>query len=351
MTRKIRVLIVDDSALIRQLLTKILSAERDIEVVGSAPDPVVARQMIKDLAPDVLTLDVEMPRMDGLAFLEKIMTLRPMPVLMVSTLTQAGAEPTVRALELGAIDYVAKPMMGLADGIASLGEELIAKVRTAAAARVRPLAPQNSARLSGPSFRASETVVAIGASTGGVEALHQVLRAMPADSPAILVTQHMPPAFTASFARRLDGACAVSVAEARDGARILPGHVYIAPGGLHLQLARSGANYVCSLNDGAAVSGHRPSVDVLFSSFARHAGSGAVGVILTGMGRDGARGLGEMRSAGARTIGQDEESSVVYGMPKVAMAEGAVETEVSLAKMAGEILRQSYEVMPRRIRI
>jgi two-component system, chemotaxis family, protein-glutamate methylesterase/glutaminase len=352
--KPIRVVVVDDSALMRKMISAMLSSEPDIEVVGIANDPFQAREQIKTMNPDVVTLDVEMPRMDGLTFLDKIMTLRPMPVVMVSSLTQAGTDATLRALELGAVDCVAKPAGGMiAEGQAEFRVDLIETVRTAAAARVRPrkLVERATAPTVGPGYSSSEIVVAIGASTGGVEALHQVLQALPADSPAIVVTQHMPPAFTASFSRRLDKECAVVVAEASDGARVLPGHVYIAPGGRHLELGRSGANYICKLNDNPLVSGHRPSVDVLFRSVARNAGRNAVGVILTGMGRDGAEGLLEMRKSGAQTIGQDEATCVVYGMPKVANEVGAVQAEVPLQKIPGEILQRCYASAPRRMRI
>ena len=352
--KPIRVVVVDDSALMRKMISTMLSSQPDIEVVGIANDPFQAREQIKSTNPDVVTLDVEMPRMDGLTFLDKIMTLRPMPVVMVSSLTQSGTDATLRALELGAIDCVAKPAGGMInEGQAAFRLELIEKVRTAAVARIRPrkLAERTAAPTVGPGYSSSEVIVAIGASTGGVEALHQVLLALPADSPAIVITQHMPPAFTASFANRLDKSCAVVVAEASDGARVLPGHVYIAPGGRHLELGRSGANYICKLHDGAPVSGHRPSVDVLFRSVARNAGRNAVGVILTGMGRDGADGLLEMRKAGAQTIGQDEATCVVYGMPKVANEVGGVEIEVPLQKIPGEILQRCYASTPRRMRI
>lgn len=339
--KPIRVLIVDDSALMRKLLSYILGSDREIEVVGAAPDPLVARDKIKDLAPDVLTLDLEMPRMDGLTFLEKLMALRPMPVLVVSTLTQSGADATLRALELGAVDYVAKPRVDIQNGVSGLGAELIAKVKAAAAARIsarrraetpaKPIVFDHKLSTEG-------RIIAIGASTGGVEALQQLLTALPANLPATLITQHMPPGFTASFAKRLDGRCAMSVSEAVDGARVLPGHVYIAPGNVHLELARSGAHYFCRLNDGPRVSGHKPSVDALFNSFAAAAAKNAMGVILTGMGSDGAAGLLKMRQAGARTVGQDEPSCLVYGMPKAAKLMGAVESELPLARIPKEIL-------------
>lgn len=357
--RRIRVLIVDDSALMRQLLGDLLSGEDDIEVIGVATDPLVARSMIKAHDPDVLTLDVEMPRMDGLAFLEKLMTLRPMPVVMVSSLTQAGADATLRALELGAVDYVAKPQLDLRQGLTALREELLEKVRGAARARVRPLrreteagaaprGPKESAapaagggvtESSGGGYRSTEAIVAVGASTGGVEALRELICALPPDAPALVVTQHMPERFTTTFANRLNGLAAMTVREAPDGARILPGHVYIAPGNRHLEVARSGADYVCQLHDGPLVSGHRPSVDVLFHSVARSAGVRAIGVILTGMGRDGAEGLLRMRQTGAITIGESESTCVVYGMPKAALEAGAVVVELPLPKIAPEILK------------
>jgi two-component system chemotaxis response regulator CheB len=348
-----RVLIVDDSALVRQMLTEMLGSDPAITVVGAAPDPIVARDMIKSLNPDVVTLDIEMPRMDGLAFLEKIMTLRPMPVVMISSLTQRGADVTLRALEMGAVDYVAKPTIGLSEGFALLRDEIITKVKTAAKAHVRPLTQDRPAVVapSGAGYSSSEKLIAVGASTGGVEALHALLGAFPADSPAILVTQHMPEAFTAAFAGRLDQRCAVTVTQAKDGERVLPGHVYVAPGGQHLELARSGANYICRLNQNAAVSGHRPSVDVLFRSVARAAGGNSVGIILTGMGKDGAAGLLEMRQAGASTIGQDESSCVVYGMPKAAFDCGAVEIELPIGKIPEQVLKKCSATAKRAVRV
>jgi len=341
----IRVLIVDDSALMREMLTSILSSDPGIEVVGAANDPIQARTMIKELNPDVLTLDVEMPRMDGISFLEKIMRLRPMPVVMVSTLTQKHADITVRALEMGAVDVVGKPTIDMKTGMEERRDELIAKVRAAASVRIaaagRGAAPPRPAAApvkAGPGFRTTDMVVAIGSSTGGVEALREVIGGLPPDSPPVVVTQHMPGGFTRSFADRLNTLSAVSVAEAGDGARILPGHVYIAPGDHHLQVVRSGGTYVCRLHDGAPVSGHRPSVDVLFDSLAAAAGSNGVGVILTGMGKDGAVGLKAMRDAGARTIGQDEDTSLVYGMPKAAFTLGGVERQLPLGRIAAAII-------------
>lgn len=339
---RIRVLIVDDSALMRQMLSSILSSDPALEVVGTAPDPLVAREKIKALHPDVLTLDVEMPRMDGLAFLEKLMTLRPMPVIMVSSLTERGAAVTMKAMELGAVDVFCKPSD--AAGIQAYARELIDMVKGAAKARVRALGdrPHHTPpqQLSVTTlYRSTDRLVAIGSSTGGVEALRDIILALPADSPPIVVTQHIPPKFSASFAERLNNIAAVRVKEAADGDRIVAGHVFIAPGDKHLAVRRSGASLITHVYDGALVSGHKPSVDVLFHSVAEACGSKAVGVILTGMGRDGADGLLAMRKAGAPTIGEDEASCVVYGMPKAAREMGAVERELPLSRIAEEILR------------
>jgi two-component system chemotaxis response regulator CheB len=339
---KVRVLVVDDSALMRQLLSSMMASDADIEVVGAAPDPLVARKMIKELNPDVVTLDVEMPNMDGISFLEKIMKLRPMPVLMISSLTQQGAEATLHALEIGAVDYVAKPKVDLQQGLTEKRAEIVEKVKMAAKARVRactklPLRASTPG-LSAAGFSTTERIVAIGASTGGVEALREVLCALPADSPAVVVTQHMPAGFTSRFAERLNTLAQVTVQEATQNQRILPGHVYIAPGNWHLEVARTGANYTCRLHDGPPVSGHRPSVDVLFRSVAASARSNAIGVILTGMGKDGAEGLRQMRAAGAATIGQNEATCIVYGMPKAAAALDATEIELPIERIAGALL-------------
>lgn len=354
MGKKIRVLIVDDSALVRQLLSQMLSGDPDVEVCGTAADPLIARQKIKELNPDVVTLDIEMPNMDGLSFLEKIMRLRPMPVVMVSSLTQKGAEATVQALEMGAVDFVAKPTIDIRHGLQDKTDELLLKVKTAANSRVAPRSdgpPKRLAAVAGPGYRATDRLVAVGASTGGVEALKDVVCALPADAPAMVVTQHMPGHFTASFAKRLDAQAAVAVAEAEEGMRILPGHVYIAPGNHHLQVVRSGSILTCRLDDGPLVSGHRPSVDVLFRSVAVAAGVNAIGVILTGMGKDGAEGLRQMKDAGAITFGQDESTCVVYGMPKAAKALGAVRSELPLGQIAGHIIeccQHPAEVLSRR---
>ncbi|MCR6631793.1 MAG: chemotaxis response regulator protein-glutamate methylesterase [Magnetospirillum sp.] len=337
----IRVLIVDDSALMRQMLSAILSAAPGITVVGTAPDPLVAREKIKALNPDVLTLDVEMPRMDGLAFLEKLMTLRPMPVVMVSSLTERGAEVTMKAMELGAVDIFCKPADTAAGGLQAHAKELVDKVRAAAAARVRPLGDRAAApKLAVTTiYKSTDRLVVIGSSTGGVEALRDIVLALPPDAPPVVVTQHIPPKFSASFAERLNGMAAVRVKEAADGDRIVAGHVFIAPGDRHMEVRRSGAALTIHLYDGPLVTGHKPSVDVLFHSVAEACGSKAVGVILTGMGRDGADGLLAMRRAGAPTIGQDEASCVVYGMPKAARENGAVEREFPLSRITEEILR------------
>ncbi|MEH6632452.1 MAG: chemotaxis response regulator protein-glutamate methylesterase [Halopseudomonas aestusnigri] len=351
-----KVLVVDDSALMRELLTSLLSQESTIEVVGAAADPLQAREMIKQLLPDVITLDIEMPKMDGLTFLEKIMTLRPMPVVMVSSLTQKGAEATLSALELGAVDFFPKPKLDMKRGIEKRSEELINKVKAAALAKVKALdkhavdGPGASA-LAALKFSTTEKIIAIGASTGGVEALRIVIKDLPANSPAILVTQHMPEKFTKTFAERLNKISAVSVSEARHGERVLPGHVYIAPGGKHLELKRSGANYLCKLTDDPPVSGHRPSVDVLFNSTCKAAGKNAVAVILTGMGKDGAAGMLELRNAGAKTLGQDEPSCVVYGMPRAAFEAGAVEAQYHLNKITAAMLNACGSVKDRHIRV
>lgn len=349
---KIKVIVVDDSALMRKMVSEILASDRDIDVVATAPDPYIAREQIKRHDPDVVTLDIEMPKMDGLSFLEKIMTLRPTPVIMVSSLTQSGADATVRALELGAVDCFGKPQIDLTAGLQAAGAELIEKVKTAATARVKPYDPSAAARgkvLSGLSFGTTEKVIAVGASTGGVEALTDIITRLPADAPAMLVAQHMPVRFTSSLADRLNSKSQAAVSTARDGERVLPGHVYIAPGPEHLELARSGANYVCRYSNAPPVNGHRPSVDVLFKSVARAAGASAVGVILTGMGADGAEGLFDMRQAGAATFGQDEDTCIVYGMPKMAKSKGGVETELPLDRLAEAVLRRCGEPAARKV--
>ena len=332
---KIRVLVVDDSATMRGLITAALNRDPEIEVVGAAGDPFEARGMIKALNPDVVTLDIEMPNMNGIEFLEKIMRLRPMPVVMVSSLTQAGAEMTLRALELGAVDCVAKPT--IATNTADTLNEVAVKVKAAARASIRTKA-DDKPQVRRKDYMPSGDIVAIGSSTGGVEALLSILTQFPETCPPTVITQHMPATFTASFAARLDRASGAKVTEAVDGALLEPGKVYVAPGGAtHLEVVRS-AGLRCRLTQGDPVSGHRPSVDVLFNSVAQAVGDKAVGAILTGMGRDGAQGLLAMRKAGARTLGQDEASCVVYGMPRTAFELGAVEKQVSLSSMGQSIL-------------
>lgn len=342
--RKIKVLVIDDSALIRSVLKDIIFLELDMECVGTAPDPHVAREMIKRLNPDVLTLDVEMPKMDGLDFLERLMRLRPMPVLMVSSLTEAGSDVAYRALELGAVDYVTKPKLDITRGLEEYAITITDKIRAAAQAQVvkKTVAKSTLEKLSAdtvlPSvawrLSSTEKIVVIGASTGGTEAIKEILISLPADAPGVLIAQHMPENFTKSFALRLDGLCRISVKEAEDNERILPGHAYIAPGNMHMLLKRNGARYSISLNQGALVNRHRPSVDVLFHSAANEAGSNALGIILTGMGKDGAQGMLEMKQAGAHTIAQNEASCVVFGMPKEAIALGGVNEVLPLKDIA-----------------
>jgi two-component system chemotaxis response regulator CheB len=355
MAGKIRVLIVDDSALVRQVLTEVLNGDPEIEVIGQAPDPLIAREKIKALNPDVLTLDVEMPKMDGITFLSNLMRLRPMPVVMVSTLTEKGADVTLQALELGAVDFVTKPKTDLVNTIDDYAVEIRTKVKMAARARVRAIerapvsqmsgiAPKLSADAviakAGPKhFKTTDQLIAIGASTGGTEAIKEVLMQMPADAPGIVITQHIPEAFSGPFARRMNTVSAMTVFEAQDGQQILPGHAYIAPGSHHLLVVRDGARFVCKLSDGPPVNRHRPSVDVLFRSVAQNVGPNAIGAILTGMGADGAEGLKEMRDAGAITLAQDEKSSVVWGMPGEAVKRGAVEHVLPLDEVAGKLMQ------------
>jgi two-component system chemotaxis response regulator CheB len=338
--RRIRVAIVDDSAMIRSLLAQIINAQPDMEVVGSSPDPVAAREMIRSRDPDVITLDVEMPHMDGLEFLEKLMRLRPTPVVMVSTLTERGAETTLRALELGAVDFVSKPRFDVARGLAAYAGEITDKIRAAAAARVRRRDPRAEVRSPAPELRlrGAGKVIVVGASTGGTEAIRELLAGLPPDAPGMLIAQHMPAGFTASFARRLNECGPLRVSEARHHQRVLPGHAFIAPGNRHLRLARSGAGYVTALSDDAPVNRHRPSVEVLFRSAAECAGSGAIGAMLTGMGNDGAAAMRQMRDAGAYNFAQDEASCVVFGMPREAIAAGAVHEVVPLRDLARRMI-------------
>ncbi len=353
--KKIKVLVIDDSALVRQILARILGSAGDMELVGTASDPFVARERIKETNPDVLTLDVEMPRMDGLTFLANLMRLRPIPTIMVSSLTDKGAEVTLKALELGAVDYVSKPKTDIAGTLEDFSEEILAKIRVAANARVvarnvsaTPVtaAPRHSADAILPLaagrarvLRTTDRIIAVGASTGGTEAIREVLVALPPDSPAVLIAQHIPAAFSGPFARRMDAASQLNVCEPTDGQLIMPGHVYIAPGGRHLLVERDGARYRCRLKDGPPVNRHIPSVDVLFRSVAQQVGPNSVGVILTGMGDDGARGLKEMQDAGAPTVVQDEMTSVVWGMPGAAVRLGAADEVVPLPRVAETIMR------------
>ncbi|MDF8332146.1 protein-glutamate methylesterase/protein-glutamine glutaminase [Novosphingobium cyanobacteriorum] len=351
-----RVLVVDDSASVRQTMKEVLEEDPTIEVIGTAADPFAAARIIQTQVPDVITLDVEMPRMDGITFLRKLMAQCPVPVVMCSSLTEEGSQTLMEALEAGAVDVILKPRLGVADHLKEARETIREVVKGAARARVQPrkaaprsIAPQQKltadAVLPPPSGRAmsrtTEMVVCIGASTGGTEALREVLEALPANSPGIVVVQHMPERFTRAFATRLDSLCEVTVKEAEDGDTVMRGHVLIAPGGKHTLLERQGARYLVSVRDGPLVSRHRPSVDVLFRSAARCAGSNAVGVIMTGMGDDGAKGLLEMKEAGARTFAQDEVTSVVFGMPKEAIARGAADRVIPLGAIAGEVLRST----------
>ncbi len=344
----IKVLIIDDSALMRAMLTEIIGGAPDLEVVGSAPDPIAAREMIKSLNPDVLTLDVEMPKMNGLEFLDRLMRLRPMPVVMISSLTKRGSEVTMQALELGAVDFVAKPRAESASLLEAYAEDIRDKIRAACGARIKPalrrLAPAvETGRSGGASLSRrvlEEKLIAIGASTGGTEAIKEVLINLPAEVPGIVMVQHMPETFTPSFAARLNNLSRLTVIEARGGERILPGQAYLAPGHSHLLVKRVGASYVTELSQAEPVNRHRPAVDVLFHSVAQQVRGNAVGVILTGMGKDGAQGMLEMRSAGAWNIGQDQESCVVYGMPREAAQVGAVDEVAPLSQVAERIMQR-----------
>jgi two-component system chemotaxis response regulator CheB len=350
--KRIKVLIVDDSALVRRMLTEMLSSDPGIMVLGAAHDAYDAREKIKALNPDVLTLDVEMPRMDGLTFLRNLMRLRPMPVIMVSSLTDRGAEVTLDALSIGAFDYLSKPKIDLAATLGDYKDELIAKVKAAASARLRSPSASAAAtadvvlakRAPQRQLRTTERIIAIGASTGGTEAIKDVLIHLPPDTPGIVITQHIPKLFSGAFARRMDSVCQLSVCEAEDRQQVLRGHAYIAPGDKHLRLVRDGARYVCRLDEGPPVNRHKPSVDVLFRSVAQEAGRNAIGVILTGMGKDGAVGLKEMRDAGSRTIAQDEATSIVWGMPGEAVAVGAAADVLPLGEIYSRVLALADEM-------
>jgi two-component system chemotaxis response regulator CheB len=349
----IKVLIIDDSALIRQMLTQILDSDPNIEVVGTAGDPYIARNKIKKLNPDVLTLDVEMPRMNGIKFLENLMRLWPMPVVMISSVAEQGAEATLKALELGAVDYISKPKVNIAKGLEEYAEEIVAKVKMAADARVRTLDERNrinkeiikkgvsdlvKKRGSANKQKSADQIIAIGASAGGTEAIADVLRHLPPDMPGIVVTQHMPGPFTKSFAARINSYSQLTVSEAKDGDIISRGHVYIAPGDKHLEIKKGGSGYICKLNDGPLVNRHKPAVDVMFHSLAKNVGSNTIGILMTGMGRDGAGGLEAMKKSGAVTLVQVEKSSVVWGMPREAIKRGVVDEVVSLQSMPGRLI-------------
>ncbi|MFT4940531.1 MAG: two-component system chemotaxis response regulator CheB [Paraglaciecola sp.] len=340
----IKVLIVDDSALIRSLLGEIVNSEKDMYLVGAAPDAYAARDFVNRFSPDVITLDIEMPKVDGLTFLEKLMKAHPTPVLMISTLTERGANATLRALELGAIDYIAKPKLGIAQGIEEYRQLIADKIRIAAQAKVKALAKPKFANTSKLNYSGTEKIIAVGASTGGTEAIKEFLMQLPSNSPAVVITQHMPPGFTTSYAKRLNTLCKLNVTEAQGGERILPGNAYLAPGSFHLLIERSGADYRLRLSDSALVSGHKPSVDVMFNSLAKCAAQNTVAVILTGMGKDGAAGMFSLHQHGAYTLAQDEASCVVYGMPKEAINLGGVDTVLSLNAMAPAVVKYLQSV-------
>lgn len=347
----IKVLVVDDSALVRSLLAEIIRATSGLELVGLAPDAFVARDMVKQFSPDVITLDIEMPRMDGLSFLEKLMNARPTPVVMISTLTEEGADATLRALELGAVDFIPKPKLGIASGIREYTDLIVEKIQEAAVAKVKAPVKKNVTALkaeqkiaTGGRLQSTEKIIAIGASTGGTEAIKELLMQLPAAVPGIVMTQHMPPGFTRTFAERLDKLTRLHVVEAKGGERILPGHAYLAPGGHHLIVVRSGADYVVKLSDAEPVHRHRPAVDVMMESVALAGGKNVLGVLLTGMGKDGAKGMLNIREHGGYTLAQDEASCVVYGMPKEAVSVGGVDQTVELGTM-GAVLLEKIKAM------
>ena len=343
----IKVLIVDDSALVRSLLSEIIRNAPGFILVGAAPDAYVARDMVKEFSPDVITLDIEMPRMDGLTFLEKLMVARPTPVVMISTLTDAGADATLRALELGAVDFIPKPKLGIAEGFREYEELILEKLAAAAQVKVKPLA---KAAVSQPTdvsqevvasrLQSTEKIIAIGASTGGTEAIKDVLMQLPAAVPGIVMTQHMPAGFTRTYAERLNKLTKLHVVEAKGGERILPGHAYLAPGGYHLLVVRSNADYVTKLSDAEPLHRHRPAVDAMMASVAAAGGKNVIGVLLTGMGKDGAQGMLDIRNHGGYTLAQDEQSCVVYGMPKEAVHMGGVDKTIDLNKMGDAILEK-----------
>lgn len=348
---RIKVIVVDDSAVVRQVVSEILNADPGIEVIGVAADPLIAMERMKIQWPDVLVLDIEMPRMDGITFLKKIMSQRPTPVVICSTLTEKGAQTSMLALAAGAIAIITKPRLGLKQFLHDSCDDLVTAIKTAARANVKRLTVSEKLtadvilpafETQGAMIQTTERVVAIGTSTGGTQALELVLTALPRVTPGIVIVQHMPEKFTAEFAARLDRLCQIDVREARHGDRVMQSRALIAPGGKHMLLRRNGAQYFVDVIDGPLVNRHRPCVDVLFRSVAKFAGANALGIIMTGMGNDGAAGLLEMRSAGARTVAQDEASCVVYGMPKEAVKIGAVEKSLPLQALSREILQQLY---------
>lgn len=354
MSKKISVLIIDDSALVRQVLTTIINTSKNLKVIGTARDAIDAREKIKQLNPDVLTLDIEMPKMDGITFLKNLMRLRPMPVVMISALTEAGADITLEALEIGAVDFIAKPKIDVHGALQEYASEIIEKLEIAGKAKVREYkrsvnALKAESKLSADAvlekktgkirFKNTDRIVAMGASTGGTEAIKEVLAALPANSPGIVISQHIPVAFSRAFTERVNKLCQIVVCEPVEGEEILPGHAYIAPGDKHLLVERIGTAYICRLNDGPPVSRHKPSVDVMFRSIAQNVGPNAMGVILTGMGGDGAEGMLEMKQQGAYNISQNEESCVVWGMPSSAVKIGAIDKELTLSKISKEIVK------------
>jgi two-component system chemotaxis response regulator CheB len=345
--KKIRVLVVDDSALVRGLLAQIINQQTDMTCIGAANDPLMAREMIRSLDPDVITLDIEMPHMDGIEFLERLMRLRPMPVVMVSTLTERGAEATLRALALGAVDFVAKPRLGGPEGLNGLAGEIVEKIRMAASALVKRIGP---APLVTVPQRLGKVplgqLICMGASTGGTEAIREILTHLPADTPGVLIAIHMPAGFTASYAARLNSVCAMTVKEAVDGEPILPGHAYLAPGGRQFQVGRKGVAYVAIVDDGALIHLHKPSVAVLFNSVATVVKANAIGVMLTGMGSDGAQAMRAMRDAGSYNLVQDEASCIVFGMPREAIARGAADAVLPLQQMAPALLARLQRARP-----
>ncbi|MDO6474453.1 chemotaxis response regulator protein-glutamate methylesterase [Alteromonas sp. 1_MG-2023] len=336
----IKVLVVDDSALIRNLLGEIVKSESDMQLVGAAPDAYVAKKMVQEHNPDVITLDIEMPKVDGLRFLDVLMKARPTPVVMISTLTEAGADATIRSLELGAVDFIPKPKLGVVQGIEEYRELILSKIRMAAHSRVRQQKPATVKTTTALTYSSTEKIIAIGASTGGTEAIKTIVSALPANAPATVITQHMPPGYTSTFAKRLDACSQLKIVEARGDERLLPGHGYLAPGDKHMEIIRSGADYRIRLNDGPRVSGHKPSVDMMFTSLVESAGSNVVASLLTGMGKDGADGLLALKEKGAFTICQNEDTCVVYGMPKVAVSLGAAEKILPLENIAQAMVTQ-----------